>query len=296
MSEIFGFDVYSPKEIATRVESVGVAKTRLPLLPMLMLSILAGGFIGMGALYYALISADKSLGFAARQVGGGIAFSLGLILVVVAGAELFTGNNLQAMAWADRKISTGDLLRNWLIVLVGNMIGAMGLAGLVVLSRHSEMNNGAIAARYMEIAAAKVALPFGTAFFRGVLCNALVCMAVWMAFAGRSVVDKAVAIVFPISAFVAAGFEHSIANMYLIPVALLLQDLGDAPGAAPTITWLGFAGNLVPVILGNIVGGSVLVGLVYHVIYRQSARNAMSEAARATSGRGDDLCKASTRA
>jgi formate/nitrite transporter len=199
------------------------------------------------------------------------------------------------MAWADRKISTGDLLRSWLIVLVGNMIGAAGLAGLVVLSRHPEMNDGAIAARYLEIAAAKVALPFGTAFFRGVLCNALVCMAVWMAFAGRSVVDKAVAIVFPISAFVAAGFEHSIANMYLIPVALLLQDFGGL-GNGTALTWLGFAGNLVPVILGNIVGGSVLVGLVYHVTYRRSARDAVIEATRATSGRSDGLGKASTRA
>ena len=269
MTEIFGFDAFSPKEIAARVETVGVAKARLPLLSMLMLSVMAGAFIGLGALYFVLIKSDPSMGFAARQVLGGVAFSLGLILVVVAGAELFTGNNLLAMAWADRKIATLNLLRNWAVVCVGNFIGAVGLALLVFLSRHPEMNNGLIAEEYIKIAAAKVALPFWTAFFKGVLCNVLVCMAVWMAFAGRSVVDKAVAIIFPISAFVAAGFEHSVANMYLIPLAMLLQAFDNSGATANAVTWAGLVGNLVPVILGNIIGGSVLVGLVYHVIYRR---------------------------
>lgn len=270
MSEIFGFDAYSPKEIAVRVETIGVAKVRLPLLSMLMLSILAGAFIGLGALYFVLIKSDPSLGFASQQVLGGVAFSLGLILVVVAGAELFTGNNLLAMAWADRKISTLDLLRNWAIVCGGNFIGAAGLALLVFLSRHPEMNNGAIAEEYLRITAAKVAMPFWTAFFKGILCNVLVCMAVWMALAGRSVIDKAVAVVFPISAFVAAGFEHSIANMYVISLAMLLQTSENIGVSANAVTWVSFFGNLVPVILGNIIGGSVLVALVYHVIYRRS--------------------------
>jgi formate/nitrite transporter len=152
-------------------------------------------------------------------------------------------------------------------VCIGNFIGASGLALLVFLSRHPEMNNNAIAAEYLQIAAAKIAMPFWTAFFKGVLCNVLVCMAVWMAFAGRSVVDKTVAIVFPISAFVAAGFEHSVANMYFIPLAMLLQDFGNVGVNVAPITWTGFANNMLPVILGNIAGGSVLVGLVYHVIY-----------------------------
>lgn len=264
MSEMFGFDAFSPKEIAARVETVGMAKARLPLIPMLMLSVLAGAFIGLGALYFVIVRSDPTLGFAAKQVLGGATFSLGLILVIVAGAELFTGNNLLAMAWAEGKISTGELLRNWVIVCIGNFIGAAGLALLVFLSRHPEMNGGAIAQEYLRIAAAKVALPFWTAFFRGILCNVLVCMAVWMAFAGRSVVDKAVAIIFPISAFVAAGFEHSIANMYIIPLAMLLQ----TGNGGTAITWGGFIANLIPVILGNILGGSVLVGLVYHLIYR----------------------------
>jgi len=270
MSELFGFDAFSPKEIAVHVETIGVAKTRLPLLSLLMLSMLAGAFIGLGALYFVIVQSDPSLGFATRQILGGVVFSLGLFLVIVAGAELFTGNNLLAMAWADGKLSTVDVLRNWAIVCIGNFIGASGLALLVFLSHHPEMHDGAIAQQYLKIASAKVTMPFWTAFFRGVLCNVLVCMAVWMALAGRSVVDKAVAIVFPISAFVAAGFEHSIANMYFIPLAMLLQNFGHVGGNAPVLTWAGFFSNLVPVILGNIIGGSVLVGLVYHVIYRRT--------------------------
>lgn len=272
MSEIFGFDAFSPKEIAERVETTGVAKARLPWLSMLMLGIVAGGFIGLGALSFVLVKSDASLSFATGQLLGGLTFSLGLILVIVAGAELFTGNNLLAMAWADGKISTLELLKNWAIVCSANFMGAAGLALLVYLSGHTEMNNGAIAAQYMKIAAAKCSLPFWTAFFRGMLCNVLVCMAVWMALAGRSVVDKAVAIVFPISAFVAAGFEHSVANMYTITLALLLKTSGDFGPGADAVTWYGFMRNLVPVILGNLVGGSVLVGLVYHVIYRWAPR------------------------
>jgi formate transporter len=271
MPEIFDFDAYSPRQIAEKVETLGVAKARMPLLTMAMLGVLAGAFIGLGALYFVMVVSDASLGFAASRVLGGVAFCLGLLLVIVAGAELFTGNNLLAMAWADGKISTAELLKNWVVVCCANFAGAAGLALLVYLSHHAEMNNGLVAAQYIKIAAAKTALPFWTAFFKGMLCNVLVCIAVWMALAGRSVVDKAVAILFPISAFVAAGFEHSIANMYIIPLAMLLQDGGFAVAGIGPITWQGFFGNLGPVILGNLVGGSVLVGLVYHVIYRRGA-------------------------
>ena len=267
MSEIFGFDAYSPKEIAKRVESVGVAKAQLSLLSVVMLGVLAGGFIALGALLFTLIKSDATLGFAASQMFGGLAFSLGLILVVVAGAELFTGNNLLAMAWADGKITSYDLLKNWGIVCLANFVGAAGLALLVFYSGHLDMNDGAIADQYLKIAAAKVSMPFWQAFFKGVLCNILVCMAVWMALAGRSVVDKIVAIIFPITAFVAAGFEHSIANMYFIPMGMLLQASEHVGASVEAITWFGFFRNLVPVILGNLVGGSVLVGFVYYVIY-----------------------------
>ena len=269
MAELFGFDAFSPKEIAERVETVGVAKARLPLLSTIVLGVMAGAFIGFGALGFVLVKSDPTLGFATGQLVGGLVFSLGLILVVVAGAELFTGNNLLVMARADGKISTGELLRNWAVVCASNLVGAAGLATLVFLSRHQDLNQAAVAARYLAIAAKKCSMSFGTAFVNGILCNVLVCLAVWMAFAGRSVVDKVVAIVFPVTAFVAAGFEHSVANMYFIPMGLLVKADGAVGATADAVTWSGFAGNLVPVILGNLVGGGVLVGLVYHLVYRR---------------------------
>jgi formate transporter len=272
MSEVFGFDAFSPREIAEQVEKTGVAKARLPLLSMLMLGVLAGAFIGLGALYFVIVASDPGLGFAVSRVLGGVCFSLGLLLVVVAGAELFTGNNLIAMAWADGKVSTLEVLRNWTVVCAANFAGAAGLALLVFLSGHAEMNGGQVGRQYLAIAAAKSVMPLHELFFRGVLCNVLVCMAVWMALAGRSVVDKFIAIVFPVSAFVAAGFEHSIANMYIMPLAMLLKDAGAVlPAGGDAIGAAGMLRNLVPVIAGNIIGGSVLVALVYHVIYRRSA-------------------------
>jgi formate/nitrite transporter len=270
MSQLFELDAYSPRQIAERIQSIGVTKARLPLLPLFMLGLLAGAFIGLGALYFTLVTSDATLGFAAARVLGGVCFSLGLLLVVVAGAELFTGNNLLAMAWADGKITTAEVLKNWIIVCAANCIGACGLAALVFLSGHLDMNGGSVAQQAVKIAAAKASLPLMEAFFRGILCNLLVCMAVWMAFAGRSVTDKFIAIVFPISAFVAAGFEHSIANMYFIPLALLQQ--ASAPLALPGAELIDIAHmlqNLAAVILGNIIGGSVLVALVYHVIYHR---------------------------
>jgi formate transporter len=237
-------------------------------LPLLMLGVLAGAFIGLGSMLFVIVRSDPTLGFAAAQIGGGLVFSLGLLLVVVAGAELFTGNNLLAMAWADRKITSAEVLRNWVLVCAANFAGAVGLALLVFASGHTTMNDGAIGRTVVKIALAKQALPAWEAFVRGILCNVLVCMAVWMAMAGRSVVDRAVAVMFPISAFVAAGFEHSIANMYLMPLAMLVQQ--SAPIAQPVlVTWSGMAANLVAVIAGNLLGGSVLVGLTYHVIYRR---------------------------
>jgi formate transporter len=270
MSELYGFDAYSPREIARRVEEVGVSKARMPSLPLFMLGVLAGAFIGLGALCYTLVTSDATLGFAAERLLGGLAFSLGLVLVVVAGAELFTGNNLIAMAWADGKVTSLEVLWNWVVVCAANFAGAALLAVIVFLSGHLGMNGGAVATQAVKIAAAKAALPAAEAFFRGVLCNVLVCMAVWMAFAGRSVVDRAVAIVFPITAFVAAGFEHSIANMYFFPVAMLqLSGASSAVPGAGLVDAAHMLRNLAFVIPGNIVGGSVLVALVYYVIYRR---------------------------
>jgi formate transporter len=267
MTELYGSDAYSPSEVARRVATVGVAKARMATLPLLMLGILAGAFIGLGSMMFVIVRADASLGFAASQIVGGLVFSLGLILVIVAGAELFTGNNLLAMAWADRRISFAEVLRNWLLVCAANFAGAAGLALLVFWSGHTGMNEGAVGRAAVRIALAKQALPLWEAFVRGILCNVLVCMAVWMAMAGRSVVDKAVAVIFPISAFVAAGFEHSIANMYLMPLAMLVQHSAGVAAGQAAMTWGGMAANLVVVIAGNLLGGSVLVGLTYHLIY-----------------------------
>jgi len=258
MAEVFGLDAYAPKQIAARVSELGVGKAKLPLLTLSLLGVLAGAFIGLGALMYALVLSDASLGFAASRLLGGLVFSLGLVLVSVAGAELFTGNNLIAMAWASGRVSSAELLRNWGVVCLSNFLGAAGLALLVWQSAHTEMNGGAVARTVIRIASAKAEMPWQEAFFRGVLCNVLVCMAVWMGMAGRSVSDKLLVTVFPVTAFVAAGFEHSIANMYFFPLAMLL--------GAP-LSWGDMLANLLPVIAGNIVGGSVLVALVYWVIY-----------------------------
>lgn len=265
MAELFGSDAFAPKEIAARVSEVGVGKARLPLLTVTLLGLLAGAFIGLGALMFTLVASDASLSFAVSRLLGGLVFSLGLVLVSIAGAELFTGNNLIAMAWASGRVSTAELLRNWAIVCGANFVGAAGLALLVWLSGHGALNGGRVAETVIRIASAKAQLSLGEAFFRGVLCNVLVCMAVWMTLAGRSVTDKVLAIVFPITAFVAAGFEHSIANMYFFPLAMLLGaplSIGD------------MLSNLAVVIAGNIVGGSVLVALVYWLIYLRPAGKA----------------------
>ena len=270
MSETFGFDAYAPREIAERVQSVGVVKARLPLLTQLILGILAGGFIGLGSLYVTVVTSDSSLSFAASRLLGGLVFSLGLILVVIAGAELFTGNNLLVMAWADRRITTVELMRNWIVVYLGNFIGALGLVALVLWSEHWRMNDNAVGITAVKIAAAKAALPFWQAFFKGILCNILVCLAVWLAFAGRTVGDKILAILFPISAFVAAGFEHSVANMYFIPLGIFVRE--QLPAAAlPAVNWAGLFYNLVSVTLGNIIGGSGMVAAVYYLVYGGSA-------------------------
>jgi formate transporter len=260
--ELFGSDAFSPKEVAERIETIGIAKARLPALSLVMLAVLAGAFIGFGAMNFLLWTSDAILSPAVSRFGGGLVFSLGLLLVVVAGAELFTGNHLMALAWADGRLKSSDVLRNWTIVLAGNVLGACALAWAVSQAGFPSLNGGAVATQLMKVVQAKVALTWDEALLRGVLCNVLVCLAVWMCAAGRSVVDKAVAIVGPITAFVALGFEHCVANFFLFPLAWLV-DPTQAPG------WSAAMGNLIPVIAGNLLGGSVLVAGVYWVIYRR---------------------------
>jgi formate transporter len=267
---IFNLQAYSPAEIKEAVEKVGVKKANLPFLTSFMLAIVAGGGIGFGAVYYTIVASDPTFSFATVRVVGGLVFTLGLTLVLVGGAELFTGNNLIVMAWASGKVSTRTMLRNWTIVWFGNLFGALGLVVLIYLSHHLDMNDGRIGLSVLNTAAGKIRPDVVTLFVKGILCNVLVCAAVWLAYAGRSVTDKMVAVILPISAFIAAGFEHCVANMYFLPLAWLLVQTGHAPANfdASLITVSGIVHNLVPVTLGNIVGGAGFVGAAYWAIYR----------------------------
>lgn len=274
-----GMDAFAPKDIAQLVETRGVAKANAPAVTTFVLGVLAGAFIGLGAVLSTTIATGSSLGYGPTKWLAGVGFSLGLILVVVAGAELFTGNNLVVMSLVSRHITVGRLLRNWAIVYAGNAVGALSIAVMVWVAEWWKQAESGIGATALTTAATKAGLPFGVVFVRGVLANALVCLAVWLAVGGRTVFDKIIAIIFPISAFVAAGFEHSIANMYFIPVGMLIK---DQPGLARTagltsdqmsnLDLAGLATNLTAATLGNIVGGACLVGLVYWFVYLRQDR------------------------
>jgi len=252
-------DAYSPRRIARLVDEIGVIKANQSIIKTFVLGILAGVFIAFGAMLYTLVITDSQLGFGLTKLIGGVSFSLGLILVVVAGAELFTGNNLIVMAWANKEVSNKNILLNWTIVYVANFIGAI-MAVIAMLGTGLLDNNGGLVQTVaLEIAYSKVNTDIYELFMRGVLCNALVCLAVWMCVAAHDVASKVMAIIFPISAFVALGFEHSIANMYFIPLGMFLSE-GD-------ISLYDLFYNLIPVTLGNIIGGSVCVALVYWLVY-----------------------------
>ena len=271
----FSFDDYSPAEIEKKVEAASAAKAKLSFLSLFMLSILAGSFIALGAEFCTLVIFDSSLSMGLTKLLGGIAFSLGLILVVVAGAELFTGNNLVIMGFASGVITYKQLLKNWSVSYLGNFLGSLVVVFLMFFTNLWKMKDYMLGAKAVLIAADKVNLTFLEAFSRGILCNALVCLAIWLCFSARTVVGKIAAIIFPITAFVASGFEHSIANMYFIPIGILLKQnesvanaiLKIAPDAAlERLNVIGFLGNLLPVTIGNIIGGAVMVGLVYWLI------------------------------
>ncbi len=263
-------DALLPAAMARRAEDIGVTKAALPADRLIALSVLAGAFIGFGAMYATVGTADPDLSFAVSRVLGGVVFSLGLILVVVGGAELFTGNALLVMAVASRRVRLRALVRNWAIVLVGNAIGAVGLAVLVVWSGALDGSGGAIGRRAVEIGIAKTSLDVDQAIASGVIANVLVCLAVWMTLSARSVTDRVLVVILPVSAFVAGGFEHSVANMYLLPVAILHRNRTTSANlpASGQLTWAhALTDNLLPVIAGNVIGGSLLVGVVYWFVY-----------------------------
>ncbi|RME85759.1 MAG: formate transporter FocA [Caldilineae bacterium] len=268
-------DALLPAEMARRAENVGVRKAEAGLVPLFSLAILAGAFIALGAVFATTVAAGagERLPYGVSKLLVGLVFSLGLILVIVGGAELFTGNNLIAMAWASGKVSTRALLRNWLVVYIGNFIGSIGTAILILLARQYTFGGGQVGATALSIAVGKVHLGFVQAIALGILCNALVCLAVWLTFSARSTIDKIAAIIFPISAFVAAGFEHSIANMYFIPVGLLIKHFDPAFAAASGVnldglSWGAFVlRNLIPVTIGNIIGGTLLVASIYWLVF-----------------------------
>lgn len=268
-SEPHALEIVAPARIALLVEDVGVRKCALPLMQTLTLAVLAGAFIALGAMFYTVTITGSELGFGPTRLIGGLAFSLGLVLVVVGGAELFTGNSLIVMAWADGHVASGRVLRNWALVYLGNLAGALGMVVLVHLAGTMSIGAASVGATAKAIAEAKVTLTPLEGFVRGILCNLLVCLAIWMCFAAHSVPGKVVAIVFPISAFVALGFEHSVANMYLIPIGALQN--GSTIGVAD------FLANLLPVTAGNIFGGGVLVALVYWLVYLRNAAHPRGE-------------------
>jgi formate transporter len=273
MSEI-RIDALLPGEMATRAEYIGVRKAETPAWTMFTLAILAGAFIALGAVFATNTAAGSgALPFGVAKLLTGLVFCLGLILVVVGGAELFTGNNLIVMAWASGKVTGRALLRNWGIVYAGNFVGSFGTAVLVLWSKQYTFGGGSVGETALKIAAGKASLDFFQAMALGVLCNALVCLAVWLTFSARSTVDKIAAIIFPITAFVAAGFEHSIANMYFVPYGLLIKDFAPAFTAErgldlANLTWGNFlVNNLLPVTIGNIIGGAVLVAAIYWSVF-----------------------------
>jgi formate transporter len=258
----------SAVELVDYVETVGVNKAGLSAQPTVILGMLAGMFIGLGSLIYTLFTSDATLGFGARQLVGGLVFCLGLVLVVAAGAELFTGNVLMVVAWARGRITGAQVMRNWGLVLVGNLLGSVLLAVIVLYSGVLGLNKGLVATHALEVAGHKDGLSFVTAFFSGVMCNLLVCLAVWLSYAGRTVADKILAVIFPIMTFVACGFEHSVADMYFIPLGLMLKASGVVATGVASVTFGSTVAHLIVVILGNVVGGGLLVGLLYHWAYR----------------------------
>jgi len=267
-------DAFTPAEVAKKVKTLGVSKANMPFLQLLVLSMMAGAFISFGAMYYTIAMTHPAEAYGAAKMLGGLAFSLGFILVVIAGGELFTGNNLIVMALAKRQITLLCVLKNWSLVYLGNAVGAFITVYLVFASGFLDGAHHAVGATALKVGLAKVDLSTSEAFVRGIFCNSLVCLASWMVYASRTVMDKVFAVIFPISAFVAMGFEHCIANMFMIPLAIvaslnpeIVAVSGVSADALQNLNLSGFIANLIPVTLGNIFGGTIMVGMSLYTVY-----------------------------
>ncbi|WP_302405017.1 formate/nitrite transporter family protein [Adlercreutzia equolifaciens] len=259
-------DELAPAATEAKAETIGVTKASMGGAKCFVSAMLAGAFIGFGAMYFCTFLGDTTMAFGAQRLIGGLCFCLGLCLVLCCGAELFTGNVLMACAKASGKISFGGMFRNWGIVWVGNLAGSLLAMAIVYLSNLQGMNGGEVGNAFVSVAAGKVALEPVTLFFKAVLCNILVCLAVWIGFSSKTTADKVLGILLPISAFVACGFEHCVANMFFLPMGLVLNGVGF--GAAGAVALGGVAYNLVLATAGNIVGG-LLVGLAYWFVYHK---------------------------
>lgn len=259
-------DALAPAAIEAKAETVGMTKASMPAAKCFVAAMLAGAFIGFGGMYFCTFLGDPTMPFAAQRMVGGICFCLGLTLVLCCGAELFTGNVLMICAKASGKIPWSGVFRNWSIVWIGNLVGSLLAMAVIYLTNLQGMNGGAVGEAFVSVAAGKVALDPVTLFFKAIMCNVLVCLAVWIGFSGKTVADKVLGLLLPISAFVACGFEHCVANMFFLPMGLVLNSVGF--GAAGAITLGGVAYNLALATLGNIAGG-LIVGLAYWFIYRK---------------------------
>jgi formate/nitrite transporter len=270
-------DPMLPPEMALACETTGAAKAARDPLTLFVLGVLAGAFIALGAVFMtATLTGAGALPWGVARLLAGVVFSLGLILVIVGGAELFTGDALMVVAFAGGRVTLRALLRAWCVVYLGNIVGAVGTAALVFLAGQHALGGGAVGATALAIAEAKAALPTAELFFLAVLCNVLVCLAVWMSFGARTIADKVLVIVPPIAAFVAAGFEHSIANLYVLPYALALKAwaapefwaaIGRAASSYAGLTVAASVHNIAIATIGNLIGGSMLVGTVYWFVY-----------------------------
>jgi formate/nitrite transporter len=275
-------DALLPPAMAEKAEHVGVDKTRLDAMSLLALAVLAGAFVAFGSMFSIVVSAGAEgvLPYGVIRLLAGLVFSLGLILVIVGGAELFTGNTLMVMACASGKVHVGEVLRAWGVVYLGNFFGGVGIAALVYLSAGYGHGGGAVGLAALASADGKASLSALQALVHGVLANVLVCLAVWLCFSARTTTDKILAIVPPVAAFSAAGFEHSIANMYVLSFGLLTKwgagpafwgSIARVPLEFPHLSLLGSVTNLIWVTVGNMLGG-MLVGITYWFIYLRKAR------------------------